>query len=158
MQLNVRLAAIAGTALVLGLSGCGNSTKATPLAATQTHVSSAVIRHFPGVPNAHLMSECVPGPMPTQKPCAAWAGADLLYVAAWGSGSCPPLPTSVAAPEADLVVIKTAPHDSHPQDTGCDADLGATTSVVRLPSNVDSTRPLTVRVDTTTLRLAPYRG
>jgi hypothetical protein len=73
----------------------------------------------------------------------------------WGSGSCPKIPSSVEASGTDGVVIKTVEHDFYRGDTACTADLAVTTSVVRLPSSIDTTHALTAQIDGTNSRLAP---
>lgn len=124
---------------------------------THSHVSSAVIKHFKGLPN-HVSVPIGQRMGQHQRPWAAWAGSRTIYVMTWGSGSCPKIPTSVEMPEANTVVINTVEHDFYSGDDACTADLAVTTSVVRLPSSVDPTNTLVAQIDGTTTRLAPRSG
>ena len=113
-----------------------------------SRVSSAVTRHFKGVPTG-VSTAAVQQHLRTQKPWAAWAGSRSISVMTWGSGSCPSLPSSVEAAGADQVVVHTV---VGPGDV-CTSDLAITTSVVRLPSRVDTRRVLVVQIDGTSTRL-----
>lgn len=122
----------------------------TAVYVSRPSVSSAVVRHYRGLPPGVHTTTC--GPVSrAQTPCVRWAGADAIYVVTWGSGSCPRIPRSVSADRPGLVVIRTFELGG---DGACTADLGPTTSVVRLPSLVDSSLAVAVRVDGTTTRLA----
>jgi hypothetical protein len=116
-------------------------------------VSPAVIRYFKGMPPsvANPGGQQIGG---KPKPSAAWAGPGTIYVMTWGSGSCPALPSTVKAAGGNLVVITTYQRATDGAAI-CTADLAVTTSVVRLPSRIDSTRPLTVRIDRATTHLEP---
>ena len=122
---------------------------------TQSHVSSAVVDHFPGAPKGVPPSGCDRA-FQTQKPCVAWADAHSIYVITWGSGSCPMIPTSVQVENTREVVVRTVEHDFIKADTACTADLAATTSVVRLPATVGGSKTLLVKVDGTSTRLAVH--
>jgi hypothetical protein len=105
-------------------------------------VSSAVVSHFDGLPTG------VTSPRNDQGEWVAPAGPGLLYVITGGRGRCPRLPSSVTASGADRVVIKTAVvHEG-----GADCTItggGLTTSVVRLPAQVDANHTITVQLDST---------
>lgn len=148
MKFQMVCAAAAMAVMVGTLTGCTSS------GATGSHVSPAVIGHFRGFPTGVT----VPAnrhPGQSTKPWAAWAGPKSIYVMTWGSGSCPNIPSSVEATGPDRVLIKTVGHDFHKGDTACTADLAVTTSVVRLPSSIDTTRVLAAQIDGTSTRLAP---
>ena len=120
---------------------------------TESHISSAVTSHFKGLPTGVTVpaGSSKPG---HDKPWATWAGPRSVYVMTWGSGSCPLIPSSVYAVDANHVVIKTVVHDFYKHDNGCSGDLAVTTSIVRLPSNVDTSHALVVRIDGARTRLA----
>lgn len=122
---------------------------------TRTHVSSAVVGHFRGIPGRSKMPKCVLGPGQSTTPCAAWAGLHTLYVATWGSSSCPRIPTSVLGLPPSRVVVTTVPHDFFAQDNGCTDDLTVTTSVIRVPDTVQTHKPVRVEIDGTILGLPP---
>jgi hypothetical protein len=140
----IRIAAVA-VAAAITVGACSGP--------THSHVSSAVTGHFKGVPPGLAVPAGQENPR-TQKPWAAWAAPDSIYVMTWGSGSCPRIPSSVKAAEAGLVLISTAEHDFHSNDNVCTADLAVTTSLVRLPSTVDATHALVVQIDGTSTHLA----
>jgi hypothetical protein len=119
---------------------------------THSHVSSAVIGHFKGLPHSVTVPENRQRD-PSEKPWAAWAGPRSIYVMTWGSSSCPNIPTSVDAAAVDLVFIRTVEHDFHPGDDACTEDMAVTTSLVRLPSSIDTTRALVVQIEDTKTRL-----
>lgn len=124
----------------------------TAVYVSRPSASSAVVRHFTGLPRGVHATKC--GPMPrAQVPCVMWAGAHSIYVVTWGSGSCPNIPRSVTARSPRLVVIRTFELGG---DGACTADLAPTTSVVRLPSSVDDSVPVVVRVDGITRRLTAH--
>jgi hypothetical protein len=135
------------TAVAFALTACSGG-------ATQSHVSSAVVNHYKGLPKGVQL----PGgdrAIKTPKPWAAVAGARTIYVMTWGSGSCPRIPTSVTARDSGEVVIRTVElHDVPTGDAPCTADLAVTTSVVRLPAAVTDAKDLLVQIDGTTTRLA----
>lgn len=125
---------------VVACSGTGDST-----------VSAAVVTHTRGLPPS--ASESIAPATGTPKPFATWAGPRQIYVTTWGSSSCPSLPSSVHADGAHTLLIKTAEHYLHKADDACTSDLAATTSTVDLPSMVDETAALSIRIDGTTTRL-----
>lgn len=112
-----------------------------------------VIGHFRGSRRMSAFRRV--GTLPEHEAVGGLAGPRSIYVMTWGSGSCPKIPSSVEASGTDGVVIKTAEHDSYRGDTACTADLAVTTSVVRLPSSIDTTQALTAQIDGTNFRLAP---
>lgn len=132
--------------VVCTLSGCGGGP-------THSHVSSAVTRHFKGLPKGVSVPDAQREG--ASKPWAAWAGPHSIYVMTWGSGSCPKIPTSVKVEDSDRIVASTVEHDFYARDTVCTADLAVTTSVVQLPSAVSDTKDLLVEIDGTATRLGP---
>jgi hypothetical protein len=52
------------------------------------------------------------------------------------------------------LAIETSEHDFHTQDNACTNDLVVTTSIVRLPSGVDTDRAVLVQIDGVSTRLA----
>jgi hypothetical protein len=121
-------------------------------APTETHVSSAVVRHFGGWPHDVTLLGA-PGPRNDPNPRAAWAGPGRVYVLTYGSSSCPSIPTSVNAHDAHQLVIKTVEHDLYEQDDACTADLGPTTSVVEIPEEIDEHHAVLVEIDDVFIRL-----
>jgi hypothetical protein len=69
----------------------------------------------------------------------------------WGSSSCPHLPTSVRADRPGQLLISTA-GDLYSGGM-CTADLSVTTSIVRLPAGIDSSRRLAVQINKTRVTL-----
>jgi hypothetical protein len=121
-------------------------------APTDTHVSSAVVRHFSSGPSGVTWLGR-PGPDNDPNPQTAWAGPGRVYVRTYGSSSCPSIPTSVDADDAHHLVVKTVVHDFYEQDDACTADLGPTTSVVEIPSEIDEHHPVLVEIDDVVIRL-----
>ena len=111
-------------------------------------VSGAVVTHVRGLPPS--VTQVAPE---STKPVAAWAGPNQIYVVAYGSGSCPNLPTTVDADRHNGVVVKT--HEQTFGAAACTADLGPTTSTVNLPRGIDDTKPVLVDIDGNITRLAP---
>ncbi|MBO0812068.1 MAG: hypothetical protein J2P23_08465 [Microlunatus sp.] len=111
-----------------------------------------MVRYFKGLPRGVSIR---PEDRRTDhpKPWAARAGRRTIWVMTWGSGSCPELPSAVTATAPDRLVIQT-----HILAAGrhaiCTADLVVTTSLVRLPAEIDAGRALVVRVDGKPTRLA----
>lgn len=123
-----------------GLSSC---------TASRSGVSPAVVSYSKGLPPTVTFT-----PTDARKPLAAWAGDHRIFVVAWGSGSCPPLPETVRADGPHQLTIKTKEHRAR-RDNACTSDLAATTSTVDLPNGIDTTTPLRVEVDGTVTVLAP---
>jgi hypothetical protein len=118
---------------------------------THSHASTAVVRHFAGLPK-----DAEPArdqPLPESQPCLSSAGAGMVYVTTWASGSCPRIPTSVTT-RGGTLVIRTVEHDPTEGDTACSDDLAATTSVVRLPRSLAGSTPLLVQIDGVSTRFA----
>jgi len=135
-------AAIVGVPVALAcvLGGCSTG------APTDSHVSTAVLTHFRGVPRGvEVPQQAAAAKSP--KPFAAWAAPGRVYVITWSSSSCPDIPAFVIPLRHDYVEIKTVAHDFHPGDNGCSADLGPTTSVVALPNDIDEHHPVTIWID-----------
>lgn len=143
MNTNIRRLAPAASVLglVIGFGGCAGP--------PPPQVSPAVTRHFKGLPQGMSIPK---DRRDGSKPWAAWAGQRTIYVMTWGSGSCPRLPTTVKAIDADQVTIHTE-EIFYRKDAVCTADLAVTTSVVRLPSTVTAAHRLLVRIDRSTTHL-----
>lgn len=118
---------------------------------THSQVSPAVVNHFKGLP-----AGCAGASSQTPRACSAWRDAHSIYVITWGSDSCPTIPTSVDATSARKVVIRTVEHDFIEGDNSCTDDLTPSTSVVRLPSTIDGTKSLLVKVGDTSTRLSAH--
>lgn len=144
---------LASAIAALALTGCsgapGHPNRRVPL-------SPAVISHFHGVPGAAILRECVrAGPVADiALPCIAWAGAHTLDVMTLGSGSCPTIPTSLAVQPPNMIVIRTG--DAYPPRTIRTADLSPTTSVLRIPATIDSSKAVQVQVDGATVPIPPH--
>ena len=63
------------------------------------------------------------------------------------------MPTSVNAHGSHEIDITTVEHDFQPVDNACTADLGPTTSVVRLPAHIDAAQALLVKIDASATHL-----
>lgn len=77
------------------------------------------------------------------EPIAVWVhGKTLLAIVTLGSGSCPPVPTSISAPDATTIeiVFVRSPHST------CTADLRPTTHEFELPQGVDTSQEVTAMV------------
>ena len=132
------VAVIATGVLAAALAACVGSGPA---------LSSAVVTYSHGFPPSVTFSR-----NGSTTPIAAWAGPHRIYVIAWGSGSCPHLPTTVYSDRPNVLTVKTD-EDSFGADA-CTADLGPTTSTVDLPKGIDLTKPLRVDIDGTVTTLA----
>jgi hypothetical protein len=140
----------------LTLAACLGAALTACVGPTHSHVSPAVVDHWKGLPKGFEVPTSQIGSR-NQKPWAAWAGAHSIYVMTWGSGSCPLIPTSVDTEDSGRVVIETVAHDFFRGDDACTADLGVTTSVVRLPDEFDTTDGVDVQIDGSTTHLSPRR-
>jgi hypothetical protein len=130
-------------AAVLALTACSGSPHA--------HLSSAVVRHVRGLPPGVSAQHWPPASASAYRPSAAWAGPTSIYLMTWGSSSCPHLPTSVRADRPGQLLISTA-GDLYSGGM-CTADLSVTTSIVRLPAGIDSSRRLAVQINKTRVTL-----
>lgn len=141
--------ALAAAALVVpsALAACSG------FGPTHSHVSPAVTGHFKGLPTGATASPHDRHAR-LEEPWAMWAMPGSIYVMTWGSGSCPNIPSTVDAVDANHVVIKTTEHDFYKTDNACTGDMAVTTSVVRLPSGLDTTRALVVQIDGSSTKLA----
>jgi hypothetical protein len=72
-----------------------------------------------------------------------WGPTDQIAIVTWGSSGCPRLPMQLNEPANNVIVVTLS--SGIPSGGGaCITDLGPTTSLVRLPSRVEQTQPLTV--------------
>lgn len=116
---------------VLITAGCSNS--------------ATVLGHTPGAI----------GPVETDSagmplPQIAWGDAGQLRIVAFGSSSCPPIPTSVAVDDPHRVIIRTASASDGP----CTADIAPTTTTVAAPPGLDDTVDAQARIDGIEVTLA----
>jgi hypothetical protein len=81
-------------------------------------------------------------------------GPNQIYIVAYGSSSCPPLPTTVQADGQHHLIVKTKEH-LFKGDIACTNDLAATTSTVKIPKGIDVTTPLRIDVNGTVTTLDP---
>jgi len=77
------------------------------------------------------------------EPIAVWVhGKTLLAIVTVGSGSCPPVPTSISAPDATTIDVTFVKSPNSP----CSADLGPTTHEFTIPEGVNPTDAVTVNL------------
>jgi hypothetical protein len=77
------------------------------------------------------------------EPIAVWVhGKTLLAIVTVGSGSCPPVPTSISAPDATTIDVTFVKSPNSP----CSADLGPTTHEFAIPEGVDADGDVVVDV------------
>jgi hypothetical protein len=120
--------------------------------------ASAVVRRVHGYPRpAPTFARAVDKALESGRPGAAWGPAGQIYIMLWGSSTCPSMGTHVHAQGDDALSIETGTAPSTDGDNLCTADLGITTSVVRLPDQIDNTKALTVTIDGRTT-LLPARS
>jgi len=75
------------------------------------------------------------------EPLALWAEGGLAVVT-FGSSSCPPVPTSISAPEPERIVVEFTPSPNDP----CTADLAPTTHRLDLPGDVQAVAGVTAEL------------
>jgi hypothetical protein len=130
---------------VVGCSGSGFSGAPGP----------AVVTYHEGLPPGQTASlGSAPGLPP---PLATWRGPHLMYITAWGSSGCPQLPTSVHLATPDQLTVTTGVFNNTPGSDACADDLVPDTSTIKVPNGLDTTKPVVVRIDHTTVTLAPPR-
>ncbi len=94
---------------------------------------------YPDVPSGYAESVN----LFSAEPLAVWVhGKTVLAIVTVGSGSCPPVPTSISAPDATTIDITfvRSPHSP------CSADLGPTTHEFTIPDGVDPDSEVTVNL------------
>ena len=75
------------------------------------------------------------------EPIAVWThGRSVLAIVTVGSGSCPPVPTAISAPDASTIAITFVKSPNSP----CSADLGPTTHEFAIPDGIDPESDVTV--------------
>jgi hypothetical protein len=89
-------------------------------------------------------------------PSVAWAGADLLYLTAWGSTGCPTLPVAIVRTATQQIDIRTKTFP-WPGSNACAADLRPDTSTIKLPAGINASQAVTVTIDGTTPQTLPRR-
>lgn len=75
---------------------------------------------------------------------AAWTTGDTIVVTTWGSGSCPKRPVKLERKSKSKVTVRVRRTE---QAEACTADLGPTSSSVRLPRGVATNAPLELVID-----------
>lgn len=77
------------------------------------------------------------------EPIVSW-GPDRAHftVVTVGSGSCPPVPTSITSPDTSTIALVFVKSPNNP----CSADVGPTTHEFSTPAGIDSASPVTVTV------------
>ena len=119
-------ALLALVAVPLLLAGCG-----TP--------QSIASNTYPNVPDGYAESVN----LFSAEPLAVWVhGKTILAIVTVGSGSCPPVPTSISAPDATTIDVTFVKSPNSP----CSADLGPTTHEFAIPEGVDPDTDVTVNV------------
>ncbi len=120
-----RAVALALVSLFL-LAGCGP-------------VISVASNTYPDVPNGYAEEVN----LFSAEPIAVWDhGKTLLSVVTVGSGSCPPVPTSITSSDSSTIAITFVQSPNSP----CSADLGPTTHEFKIPDGVDVDAQVTVNV------------
>lgn len=115
--------AVAGALL---LAGCGP-------------VTSIASNTYPDVPNGYAEEVN----LFSAEPIAVWDhGRTILSIVTVGSGSCPPVPISITAPDATTIDITFVKSPNNP----CSADLGPTTHEFKIPDGVDVDATVAVNV------------
>lgn len=104
-----------------------------------------VLSHATGLPDGAE-------PPQGQQRYAAWGEPGTLLVVTWGSSRCPQLPSTVEAPDAHTVVVRTEPYFP---GGPCTRDMVPTTAVVAEPDGLDGSSPVTVTVDDAETQLEP---
>ena len=152
VELRTRLL-LSGPLAIALLAGCGSTPP--PTSGERPHVSPALIRHFHDVPSAPVLRACKRSRSQGTIliPCVAWEGAHTLDVVTLGSGSCPKLPTSVVARAPNMIAI-VASDDVYATGVMCTADLSPTTSVLRIPATINSSKTVRVQIDGTIVEVA----
>lgn len=91
---------------------------------------------------------------------AVWTTAGRMAVATWGSSGCPGLPVRLDVPASNLLTVTVK--SSTPSFSSCPADLGPTTSVIKVPAALDVTDDVTVTISDgsygATVSLPPRAG
>jgi hypothetical protein len=121
--------ALAVAMLIAVLSGCASEASDPP---------SVAERVVSGVPDDWT------GPAPDLvggDPAVGWLGDDAFGVVTTGSSSCAPIATSFEVIASAEIRIEFVASEQDP----CTADMGATTHVFRLPTDVED-RPVVVNL------------
>jgi len=102
-----------------------------------------------GVPEAIIESMSQGDPYPTSGGAAGFAAwtdvPNLFYLVTWGSSSCPDLPEPQARTSNSKITVRLR----RGYWNACTADLVPTTSIVAVPDGVDSSQPISVRIENT---------
>lgn len=102
-------------------------------------VTSVASNTYPDVPNGYAEDLN----LISAEPIAVWDhGKTILSIVTVGSGSCPPVPISIEAPDATTVNITFVKSPNSP----CSADLTPTTHEFKIPEGVDPSADVTVNV------------
>lgn len=142
------LAANALACVLVAVTVAGCSSSATNVGTSR----SPVARYSEGLAPGHAPPQStLPGLPP---PEAAWDGPCVIYITTWGSGGYPELPSSVQVTGPDELTVRTHVDDLSHSDA-CASNLVADTSTIRVPTGIDPTRSVTIKIDGTTVNLAP---
>jgi len=117
---------VLAAAAIVCLTGCATA-------------ASIAVETFAGTPDG--LSDSIS--LLNAEPVAVW-GADRAHfsVVTVGSGSCPPVPTSITSPNTATIALVFVQSPNDP----CSADLGPTTHEFATPAGIDSASPVTVTV------------
>lgn len=110
-----------------------------PLLPGCSPVTSVASNTFPDVPPGYAESVN----LFSAEPIAVWShGKTMLSIVTVGSGSCPPVPVSISAPDDSTIAITFVKSPNSP----CSADLGPTTHEFDLPEGIEPSDEVTVQV------------
>jgi hypothetical protein len=144
-------AAALGAAVLASVAACSSPTPSSPPSTPVPTASLTVPGATPGptpVPGARLpgLPASFGEPGEVHAAGVGWTSDDtLLYVALWGSSSCPPVASSPATrtPDGGIAVVS----EDRYAGQACTADLAPSTTVVALPHGVEPGAALRVLVD-----------
>jgi len=112
-------------ALVL-LAGCSAAPSLPP--------ESVALETVPGWPaDAPIRDPQLSGAATSSDPVGWIDEQGLLVIVTWGSGTCPPVPTSIGEVDAGVVPVRFEPTPSQ----GCDADLAPLAHLFTAPEDLD---------------------
>jgi hypothetical protein len=119
---------LAGTILIVVVGACG--AEASP---------PWLVRHYLGLPPGVTLSP------ERDRDNAVWATAGQMAVLTWGSSGCPGLPSRLKVSGSNALTV-TVTADLPPDGATCPADMAATTSVIQVPTALDVSEPVNVRI------------
>lgn len=101
-----------------------------------------LLRHYLGAPAG--VTGVVNGARTGYRDDAIWLAPNEIGVVTWGSSGCPTLPIQIQAPSHSALTLILSGGPAPPSGYGCLTNLLPTTSVVKVPTDVDGGKPLTV--------------